>query len=98
MSRSLPFDFTEGLPVNEAIVNHSRGEPGESQVWLEFIRGSDHAIGSIYRSYANKLYNYGRQFTRNDDLVLDAVQDVFLGLIKNRKNLGIATSVKFYLY
>lgn len=98
MSRSLPLNFTEGLPVNEASVDHSRGELDETQVWLDFIRGSDQAIGSIYRSYVNKLYNYGRQFTRNEDLVLDAVQDVFLGLIKNRKNLGIATSVKFYLY
>lgn len=98
MSRSLPLNFTEGLPGNEASVDHSRGELDETQVWLDFIRGSDHAIGSIYRSYVNKLYNYGKQFTRNEELVLDAVQDVFLGLIKNRQKLGVAISVKFYLY
>jgi RNA polymerase sigma-70 factor (ECF subfamily) len=94
-SRSLPFDFV-GDPVTPSDLAHQNNNEGE--MWLEFIRGSNHAIGCIYRLYANKLYNYGRQFTRNEELVLDSVQDVFLTLIKNRKNLGLATSIKLYLY
>jgi RNA polymerase sigma-70 factor (ECF subfamily) len=93
--RSLPFDFV-GYPVTPSDLAHQNNNEGE--MWLEFIRGSNHAIGCIYRLYANKLYNYGRQFTRNEELVLDSVHDVFLTLIKNRKNLGLATSIKLYLY
>jgi RNA polymerase sigma-70 factor (ECF subfamily) len=97
MSRSLPFQFTGDFNLGHALPLPDRDE-SESQIWLEFVRGNDHAIGQIYRTYANKLYNYGRQFTRNEDLVVDAVQDVFLTLIKNRRNLGVAVSVKLYLY
>ncbi|HEX5168760.1 MAG TPA: sigma-70 family RNA polymerase sigma factor [Cyclobacteriaceae bacterium] len=96
--RSLPFEISGGFGVDKTFPGLTQQENSEGQIWLEFIRGSDHAIGWIYRAYANKLYNYGRQFTRNENLVLDAVQDVFLGLIKNRKNLGLAVSIKFYLY
>lgn len=70
----------------------------EGQVWLDFLRGSDVALGDIYRTYSHRLYNYGRQITRDESLVLDAVQDVFLELIKSREKLGVAVSVKFYLY
>jgi RNA polymerase sigma-70 factor (ECF subfamily) len=97
MSRSLPFQFTGDFNFGHALPLASH-EENESQVWLEFVRGNDHAIGQIYRKYANKLYNYGRQFTKNEELVLDAVQDVFLVLIKNRSRLAIAVSVKLYLY
>ena len=75
-----------------------RNNVSEAQVWLEFLHGSDLALGTIYRAYANKLYAYGKQFTKNESLVLDAVQDVFLTLIKNREKLGVAVSVKFYLF
>lgn len=97
-SRSLPFDFAADIAIDKTSVDVSRQEDSEAALWLEFLRGSDHAIGCIYRSYANKLYNYGRQFTRNEQLVLDSVQDVFLGLIRNRNKLGVAASVKLYLY
>ena len=98
MSRSLPFNFAEDLARDRTLSSLLQHEKSESQIWLEFIRGSDTAIGWIYRQYANKLYNYGRQFTRDEEVVLDAVQDVFLSLIKNRKNLSIAISIKLYLY
>ncbi|HTJ48965.1 MAG TPA: sigma-70 family RNA polymerase sigma factor [Cyclobacteriaceae bacterium] len=70
----------------------------EGQLWVDFLQGDDNAVTSLYHLYANKLYNYGRQFTADKDLVLDAVQDVFLNLIRTRSKLSVATSVKFYLY
>ncbi len=73
-------------------------EEGEGQIWLEFLRGSDIALGEIYRMNANRLFNYGRQFTKDENLVLDVIQDVFFELIKNRSKLGIAESVKSYLF
>lgn len=83
------------LDSNHTILEQTSSE---SRVWIEFLRGSDEAVAGLYNLYANKLFNYGHQFTKNEELVLDAVQDVFLNLIRTRDKLNIATSVKFYLY
>lgn len=69
----------------------------DSQLWDEFLKGSDTALETIYLQYVNVLYNYGRQFTHNDDLVRDAVQELFCELIQSRERLGATTSIKFYL-
>src|SRR5690606_31309210 len=70
----------------------------ETQWWIEFLKGDDVAIAHIYRTYAPKLFNYGRQFTPNDTMVQDAIQDVFFKLVDNKSKLGVAHSVKFYLF
>ena len=49
--------------------------PSEVQTWIDILRGSDQADADLYRFYGNKLFNYGRQFTRKEELVLDALQD-----------------------
>jgi RNA polymerase sigma-70 factor (ECF subfamily) len=69
----------------------------DSQLWDEFLKGSDTALETIYLQYVNVLYNYGRQFSHNDDLVRDAVQELFCELIQSRERLGATTSIKFYL-
>ncbi len=69
----------------------------DSQLWNEFLKGSDSALETIYRQYVNVLYNYGRQFSSDSDLVRDAVQELFCELIQSRERLGETTSIKFYL-
>ena len=69
----------------------------DSQLWNEFLKGSDSALETIYRQYVNVLYNYGRQFSSDTDLVRDAVQELFCELIQSRERLGATTSIKFYL-
>ncbi len=69
----------------------------DSQLWNEFLKGSDSALETIYRQYVNVLYNYGRQFSNDTDLVRDAVQELFCDLIQSRERLGTTTSIKFYL-
>lgn len=70
----------------------------ESELWAAFQCGSESALAEIFLNYSDKLFNYGRQFTQDQELIHDAIQDVFYGLIKNKHRLGIARSVKFYLY
>lgn len=86
---------------NEPIIgcNSCQSEPlPETHWWITFLKGDDVALAHIYRSYAPKLFNYGRQFTPHDSLVQDAIQDVFFQLVDNRNKLGVAQSVKFYLF
>ncbi len=94
--QSLKINQSDSYPHQKDIMEASSSNEGT--IWIEFLRGSDSAVADLYRLYANKLFNYGRQFTRNEDLILDAVQDVFLNLIRTRDKLSVATCVKFYLY
>ncbi len=73
-------------------------EKPEEVVWNEFLNGSENALTFIYRQYAHQLYNYAKQFTQDEELVQDCIQDLFYQLIKSRHKLGRTTSIRFYLY
>ena len=60
--------------------------------------GNESAFILIYETYFDQLFVYGNQFTRNEDIVKDAIQDLFIALRKNRSRLGRTDSIKFYLY
>ncbi len=69
----------------------------EELVWNDFTRGDNSALSFIYRKYADRLFNYGRQFAE-EEIVCDAIQDLFYDMIRNRNKLGLAKSIKSYLY
>ncbi|WP_200976019.1 RNA polymerase sigma factor [Echinicola sp. 20G] len=68
------------------------------EAWQAFLKGDDEAIAQIYDENIDRLYNYGRQFTPNKAIVKDTIQDVFIQLIDDRKNLNVAKSVRAYLF
>lgn len=71
----------------------------DQSVWTAFKQGDESAYIFIYRKYFKDLINYGHQFTKNDQLLEDCVQDLFIDLKKNRQNLtNKNTSIKFYLF
>jgi len=86
------FQSTQNIPSLE------EKREKEAGLWVEYLGGSDVALAEIYRLYSRKLYMYGRQFTSSDDLIYDAIQDVFIYLVDAREKLAVAKSVKFYLF
>ena len=86
---------------SEAVNHHLdtfKGQPDQS-VWRAFKQDDEAAYIFIYSNYFADLINYGRQFTRNEQLLEDCVQDLFIDLKKNKKNLTDKnTSIKFYLF
>jgi len=70
----------------------------EVQCWQEFKMGNEGAFIQIYQKYFNVLFNYGYQFIKNEDLVQDCIQDLFIELRKNRKTLADTDSIKKYLF
>jgi RNA polymerase sigma factor (sigma-70 family) len=70
----------------------------DHQCWQAFKRGNEAAFIQIYQQYFNVLFNYGYQFTRDKDLIQDSIQDLFIDLRKNRKNLAETNSIKKYLF
>ncbi len=73
--------------------------PGLSdiEIWSHFKKGDEHALSYIYSGYAAKLYQYGMKFTADSLQVEDAIQDLFAGLIRNRKTVGDTDNIQYYL-
>ncbi len=69
----------------------------EQECWIKFRNGDDAALHRLYDGYYDRLYNYGFKFSRDTAMIEDAVQDLFLKLMRSRQNLAIPDSVKAYL-
>ncbi|WP_339864352.1 sigma-70 family RNA polymerase sigma factor [uncultured Algoriphagus sp.] len=73
-------------------------EDSDSTIWSAFVQGSEYALSLLFERYADKLFNYGKQFSSDTGLVNDAIQDVFYQLIKTKDRLSSAQSVKHYIF
>jgi RNA polymerase sigma factor (sigma-70 family) len=67
-------------------------------MWQLFVDGNDSGLEGIYRLYYDSLYDYGFKWLGNQTLVEDAIQELFIKLMRNRQNLREPVSVKTYLF
>jgi RNA polymerase sigma factor (sigma-70 family) len=67
------------------------------QLWEDFRNGKQDALLSIYNQYIDRLYQYGRSFTSDNEIVRDTIQDLFFDLIRSHQNLGPTDNILFYL-
>jgi RNA polymerase sigma factor (sigma-70 family) len=67
-------------------------------LWLDFLKGDDSAIDSIYRQLYQDLYSYGQRFRIDTSVVEDSIHTLFLNLFKYRKTLKEVKNVKSYLF
>lgn len=66
-------------------------------LWQRLKEGDKTALEQIYKNHAAQLLKYGRKFTRNDQLIEDCVQDLYIELWRNREGLGMTDSIHRYL-
>ncbi len=69
----------------------------DKYIWNKFREGSANAFEIIYERHIKILANYGLRIHKDDELVKDAIQDMFIDIWRNRTNLGSTDSIKFYL-
>lgn len=67
-------------------------------LWNAFKKGDWDAYTSLYHNYYRLLNNYCYKFTKDVNLIEDAIHDLFTTLWTSRGNLGNPLSVKNYLY
>jgi RNA polymerase sigma factor (sigma-70 family) len=97
MNNHLPTSDREGeRSVN--IQSKKLTPTAEKDLWDVFRSGNNSAFITIYERYFDVLYSYGYRIIKNEDLVKDAIQDVFLEVKKNCLSLGETSSIKFYLF
>lgn len=66
--------------------------------WHAFKNGDWEAYTRLYNDYFKLLSNYGYKFSKDINLIEDAIHDLFVRLWTTRNNLGEPASVKNYLY
>lgn len=59
-------------------------------------QGDEPAFELLYNRYFQVLFSYGKRLAP-EDIVSDAIQDLFVAIWRNRLTVGQAVSVKFYL-
>lgn len=70
----------------------------DAELWMDFVSGSDEAFKKIYSMHIQALFSFGQHFTKNDDLIQDCIQDLFVDLHKYRKQLSPTNNIKLYLF
>ncbi len=68
------------------------------QNWVLFKQGNNIAFEKIYKEHINELYDYGKRFSLDTNVVEDCIQNLFIDIWNNRKNLGDVENVKAYLF
>lgn len=69
----------------------------DALIWDKFREGNANAFEIIYERNIPVLANYGRRMCPDDEMVKDAIQDMFVDVWRNRANLGSTNSIKYYL-
>lgn len=68
-------------------------------LWGSFLSGDDKAFAGIYHSFAPDLLSYGKKLSSDNNLVSDALQEIFLDLYLKRNKSHIPVSnLKAYLF
>ncbi|WP_423130621.1 RNA polymerase sigma factor [Gaoshiqia sp. Z1-71] len=67
-------------------------------VWSRFTEDDKEAFAEIYNTFVDDLFRYGTKICPDEEMVKDAIQEVFMDLYLNRRNKKkLATNLKFYL-
>lgn len=76
-----------------------KSQQGKSdiEIWKAFKRGDEAAFVFIYQQYFELLVNYCYQFTQNEDLIKDCVQDLFIFTRSKRESISVTDNIKLYL-
>jgi len=72
-------------------------ELSDGEVWHAFKGGDKAALGFIYHSNVQSLFNYGMKIHFDSEFVQDCIQELFLELWNQRNKLSETDHIHFYL-
>ena len=75
-----------------------REAPADCKPWSQFKKGDKNAFAELYRQNSASLISYGLKICSDEELLKDAIQDLFVELWNSRENLAVADCVQFYLF
>ena len=67
-------------------------------MWHKFREGDKEAFATFYNLHIDRVYQYGLKLCNDEDLVKDAIQEVFLDLyLKRETNRTTPENLRYYL-
>lgn len=87
--------------MNQSSQDKSSTIPQKARVvelWAKICHSSEIAFTELYKIFFKDLCRYGKRITNDKALIEDSIQDLFVEIWKNRKDLPEVNSVKYYLY
>lgn len=67
-------------------------------VWERFKSGDKEAFAFLYNRYVDVLFHYGCKLTKDEEMVKDAIQEVFIDLYNGReRNKSAPDNLKYYM-
>jgi RNA polymerase sigma-70 factor (ECF subfamily) len=69
----------------------------DAEIWNQFRKGDKEAFAALFERTMDRLFRYGMKFTNDEEMVKDAIQDVFIKLHHNRTELPEVNNPLFYL-
>jgi RNA polymerase sigma-70 factor (ECF subfamily) len=69
----------------------------EATLWDSIKNGNHQSFSVFYDTHIQALDRYAQRMTKDNQLIADAIQDVFLEVWKNRQTLNQPTSWRYYL-
>jgi len=67
------------------------------QLWNKFLSGDKFAFSQLYKLYIKDLTKFGFKITKDNELLNDTLQELFVSLWNKRSNLTPVQHVKTYL-
>lgn len=74
-----------------------REELSDKQIWEKLVEGNNTMFQYIYNKYTPELFAYGCNFSQDQELVKDCIQELFLSIYKNINKLTPPNNLKYYL-
>jgi RNA polymerase sigma factor (sigma-70 family) len=68
----------------------------EKDLLQRLQQNEEGALASLMEMYYDDLYNYAARFARDDGLIKDCIQEVFISLWQRRETAGTILSPKYY--
>ena len=65
--------------------------------WSDIVEGREEAFTMLYDLYSDLLYGYGMKIVPDEDVVMDAIQSLYMNIFEKRKHLSVPTSIATYL-
>lgn len=66
------------------MIKPSKYGKDSENLWNDFLMGDDKAFTSMYFLNIGSILSYGRNFTRDDELLHDSIQEIFVDLFEKR--------------
>jgi RNA polymerase sigma factor (sigma-70 family) len=87
----------EGVPESFLFKHGTTVSEGDQVVWNALREGNRTALDYIFEKHVRLLYAYGGKITKDQGVVEDAIQDLFVELWQKHAVLSVTDNIKFYL-